>query len=119
MNNEQTFWRLLEDYERLCTDEAVALRDVNLAALARLLNQKSVIGEAITTLAADLESELSNDRVEKMIAQQKQNLILVQEQLARMECERQNLATAGQRLGSFGKAYKRTTSRPSKLRAEG
>jgi len=54
-----------------------------------------------------------------VIVKQKQNLLLAQEQLARMECERQNLTTASQRLESFGKAYKSKPSHLSKLQAEG
>lgn len=119
MKDGPTFWRLLGEYERLCVDEAVALRDVNLAALARVQNQKSVVGQTITTLSAYVGSEQSSDQVDRVIAKQKQNLLLAQEQLARMECERQNLTTASQRLESFGKAYKRNPSHLSKLEAEG
>jgi len=119
MTNEPTFWRLIGDYEVLCTDEAVALREVNLAALARLQAQKSVVGQAITSLAVDLGSKASSARVENLIAQQKRNLLLAQEQLARMECQRLNLATASQRLDSFGKAYSCKTIGPSTLEAEG
>jgi len=57
MRNGPTFWRLLGEYERLCVDEAVALRDVNLAALARLQDQKSVVGQTLTMLSADVGSE--------------------------------------------------------------
>jgi len=119
MKNESAFWRLLGEYERLCVDEAVALRDVNLAALARLQNQKSVVGRTIATFSADVGSERSSDQVGRVIAKQKQNLLLAQEQLARMECERQNLTTASQRLESFGKAYKPKPNRCSKLQTEG
>lgn len=119
MKNRSTFWRLLGEYERLCVDEAVALRDVNLAALARLQKQKSVVGQKIATLSADVGSKRSSEQVDRVIAKQKQNLLLAQEQLARMECERQNLTTASQRLESFGKAYKRKPNHFSRLEAEG
>src|SRR5262249_14373064 len=119
MTNEPTFWRLVGDYEVLCADEAVALRDVNLAALARLQAQKSVVGQAITSLSAAVEGREATDRVEKIIAQQKRNRVTAQEQLDRLECQRQNLTTASQRLESFGKAYQCKTTRPSTLQAEG
>ena len=48
MNSEKKFWRLVGDYERLTSDETVALREVNLAALARLQEQKSVVSDAVT-----------------------------------------------------------------------
>jgi hypothetical protein len=100
-------------------DEATALREVNLAALARLQNQKSVVGQAITALSAEAGSGSAGDRLENVIAAQKQNLILAQEQMTTIECERQNLTSASQRLESLGKAYKRKVSRPSKLEANG
>jgi hypothetical protein len=119
MKHGPTFRRLLRDYERLCADEAIALREVNLAALARLQGQKSDVGQAIISLSAAAVPETSAAHMEGVIAAQKANLNLAQEQIARVECERQNLSSANQRLGSLGKAYKRKSNRPAALRAEG
>jgi hypothetical protein len=119
MKKEPAFLRLLRDYERLCVDEATALREVNLAALARLQNQKSVVGQAIATCPSECGPGQSKERLENVIATQEQNLVLAQEQMAAIERERQNLTSANQRLESLGKAYKRKVTRPSKLEANG
>jgi hypothetical protein len=119
MRTGKRFWRLLGDYDRLCTDEAVALREINLAALVRLQDQKKVIGEAIVELAAEAGSESHRAQLERVQAKQNQNIALAHEQLARMATERKSLATAGQRLESFGKAYRRKSGRSSRFAAEG
>jgi hypothetical protein len=119
MKASKTFWRLLGDYERLCTDEGVALREINLAALARLQCQKDVISKAITELAIEADTELHEASVENIKARQRQNLALAQEQLVRISCERQNLASASQRLDCVGKAYKHGSGKASKLAVEG
>ena len=110
MRTGKRFWRLLGDYDRLCTDEAVALREINLEALARLQDQKKVIGEAMVELAPEAGSESHRARLEKIQARQKKNMALAQEQVARITRERQKLTAAGQRLGSFGRAYRRKSA---------
>jgi hypothetical protein len=119
MNSEKKFWRLVGDYERLTSDETVALREVNLAALARLQEQKSVVSDAVLELAAQGGMPLPPDRFERLMARQKANLAITQEQLARLSCERQNLTTAGQRLSHVGRAYKHDSGSASALLAKG
>ena len=50
---------------------------------------------------------------------QKGNLALAQEQLARISCEQQNLAAAGQRLTQVGRAYKQESGGVGAFAAEG
>lgn len=119
MNTETKFWRLLGEYERLTFDEGVALREVNLAALARLQDQKTVVSKAVLELAAEGGINLPADRLEDLIERQNRNLAIAQEQLAHLSCERQNLATAGQRLAHVGRAYHQEPAGTSALLAKG
>jgi hypothetical protein len=119
MKTKQDFWRLLGDYERLATDEGVALREVNLAALARLADQKTVVAEAVLELAAEGGLSIPTDRFQNLIAKQNENLAITQEQLARMNCEQQNLATASQRLNHVGRAYKQKSGNESAILNKG
>ncbi|HEX4666335.1 MAG TPA: hypothetical protein VH207_07030 [Chthoniobacterales bacterium] len=119
MNTKQDFWRLLGDYERLSTDEGVALRDVNLAALARLKDQKAVVAEAVLELAAEGGLSIPTARYQNLITKQNENLAITQEQLARMSCEQQNLANASQRLGHVRRAYKQESGQASATLAKG
>lgn len=119
MKTGKKFWRLLGDYEQLARDEAVALREVNLAALAKLQSQKSAVGQAVLDSAAESGVNLPPERLERLVAVQKGNLALAQEQLARISCEQQNLAAAGQRLTQVGRAYKQESGGVGAFAAEG
>jgi len=119
MKAKQDFWRLLGDYERLATDEGVALREINLAALARLREQKTVVAGAVLELAAQEGLSIPSDRFENLIARQNENFAIVREQLARMNCEQQDLATASQRLSRVGRAYKQESGKASATLAKG
>jgi hypothetical protein len=119
MNSGKKFWRLLGDYESLSTDEGVALREINLAALARLQVQKATVCEAVLDLAAKAGINLSAQRLRHLIAKQKDNLAIAQEQLARVSCEQQNLSAAGQRLSHVGRAYKHEPDTNSAFQAKG
>ncbi len=87
MSTEREFWRFLDAYERLTTDEAVMLREVNLAALAKLQIQKTVICEAALEAAAKAGIRLPADRFEHLLARQRENFALTQKQLAHINCE--------------------------------
>ncbi len=119
MKTEKKFWRLLGDYERLSSNEAVALREVNLTALAELQRQKAVVCETVLALAGQGRIHLPADRFQRLIASQEKNLAITREQLARLSCERQNLFASGQRLSHVGRAYKRESGDPSAILAKG
>ncbi len=119
MKTEKDFWRLLGDYERLAIDEAVALREVNLAALARLQDQKTVVAEAVLELATEGGNTLPPERFQRLMARENENLAIAQAQLARLSCEQQNLATASQRLSHVGRAYKSEAGKASATLAQG
>jgi hypothetical protein len=119
MKTKQDFWRLLGDYERLATDEGVALREVNLAALARLREKKTVVAEAVLGFAAQGGLSIPTVRFQNLIAKQNENLAIAQAQLARMNCEQQNLASASQRLSHIGRAYKQEPGKASATLAKG
>lgn len=118
MKIARKFWRLLADYERLATDEGVALREINLAALARLQSQKAVISETVLALAAESGLSLPADRFQSLLAQQETNLAIAQEQMAQMSCERQNLTNAGQRLTHVGRVYQHGSGSATAFRAK-
>ncbi len=118
MKTARKFWRLLADYERLATDEGVALREINLEALARLQSQKADISEAVLALAADSGLTLPVDRFQRLLAQQEENLAIAQEQIARMSCERQDLTNASQRLTHVGRAYQQEAGSATAFRAK-
>lgn len=119
MSSERKFWRLLGDYERLTTDEAVLLREVNVAALNRLQAQKAVICVAALEAATAAGLSLPAERSERLLARQKKNLTLTQKQLAHIRCEQQNLTTAAQRLNNVGRVYLHGPEKPPALLAEG
>ncbi|HEY2801375.1 MAG TPA: hypothetical protein VGI85_12325 [Chthoniobacterales bacterium] len=119
MSSEQKFWRLLADYERLTTDEGVLLRELNLAALARLQAQKTVICDAALEAATAAGLSLPAEHSERLLARQKQNLALTQKQLAHISSERQDLTTATQRLNNVGRAYLHGPGKLPALLAEG
>lgn len=119
MKTAKDFWRLLGDYERLAIDEAVALREINLAALARLQGQKTVIANAMLESANESGTTMPAERFQQLIARQNANQTIAQEQLTRMTCEEQNLAAASQRLNHVSRAYKSEAGKKSAILAQG
>ena len=119
MNIGKKFWRLLGDYETLSTDEGVALREINLAAIARLQEKKTVVTEAILQIAAKAGLTVPPERLRRLIAQQHENLAVAQTQIARILCEKENVAAAGQRLTHVGRAYRRRSNGKAAFQAKG
>jgi len=118
MNREKEFWRLLGDYERLLTDESVALRETDITALTDIQSRKTDVCQAVLSAAHEAGVILPTDRFLRLIARQKENLALTQKHIASMGCEKQNLAAAAQRLNHVSRAYKRNSTAASTLTAQ-
>ena len=119
MNAKRAFWRLLGDYERLTSDEAVALREENFSAIADVQSCKAEVSDAMIQLAGEAGINMTGWRFQALIAAETQNLATAKGQLSRMRCERQNIKVAIKRLRELGGAYKCGSQIESAFAAQG
>jgi len=106
---EETFWRLLSDFERLTQDEAVALRERNFPYLNRVQESKQDILPKLCELSAELGLSTADPRlkprIEKVMAAVQENARLAAVFLEENAFERTRAEHALRRLGGVRKTY--------------